>query len=68
MTIILADGYWMDDQHQFFGKRISLGDWDGIEDEKDENIFYYLEGAPILGKHGEFVITNYEYERELHDL
>lgn len=59
MKIILADGYWKDDQHQFFNKRVSLGDWDGLEDEKDENIFFYLNGEPPIGDHGDFVITEF---------
>lgn len=32
-----------------------------VDEDEDENIFYYLEeGEPILGEHGDFVITSFE--------
>ena len=40
------------------------GTWDGIEDAKDEAIFFYTEGKPIIGDHGDFVVTSaavYDY-------
>ena len=39
------------------GMTVALGSWDGEEDAEDERIFFYLDDAPPLGDHGEFVIT-----------
>jgi hypothetical protein len=26
---------------------IALGEWDGVEDQEDEGIFYYMDGEPL---------------------
>jgi hypothetical protein len=39
---------------------VSDGEWDGLEDAKDERIFYYTDGDPVMGNHGEFVIDKAE--------
>lgn len=54
---VQANGYWIDGNEPFTGMTVALGEWDGIEDAEDESIFYYLDGAPALGQHGDFVIT-----------
>lgn len=54
---ITANGYWADNNEPFTGMTVALGEWDGIEDAEDERIFYYLEGKPAVGNHGEFTIT-----------
>ncbi len=54
---LTVNGYWLDDNKPFTGMTVALGEWDGIEDVEDEGIFYYLDGTPVLGQHGDFVIT-----------
>lgn len=60
MTLFICDGYWHDDGKFFHGVIVSDGDWDGIEDAKDEQIFFYTDGEPVIGDHGEFVIEHAE--------
>ena len=60
MTLFICDGRWHDDGKFFHGVIVSDGDWDGIEDAKDEQIFFYTDGDPVMGDHGEFVIEHAE--------
>ena len=58
----LCHGYWKptvwNESKQYFTDMVVCdGVWDGIEDAEDERIFFYLDDAPPLGDHGEFVIT-----------
>ncbi len=42
--IIYIDGYWIvDPEKEFMGYKCMIGEWDGKEDAKDEDIFYYFE-------------------------
>ena len=54
---IRVNGYWKDDKSPIIDRIVTPDVWDGYEDEEDEDIFYYLEGSPILGDHGDFVLT-----------
>lgn len=60
MTLFICDGRWHDNNETFQGVIVSDGDWDGIEDAKDEQIFFYTDGEPVIGDHGEFVIEHAE--------
>ena len=60
MTLFICDGRWHDNNETFQGVIVSDGDWDGIEDAKDEQIFFYTDGEPVMGDHGEFVIEHAE--------
>lgn len=60
MTLFICDGRWHDNNQTFQGMVVSDGDWDGIEDAKDEQIFFYTDGEPVIGDHGEFVIEHAE--------
>lgn len=60
MTLFICDGRWHDNNETFQGMVVSDGDWDGIEDAKDEQIFFYTDGEPVMGDHGEFVIDHAE--------
>jgi hypothetical protein len=60
MTLFICDGYWRDNNQTFQGMVVSDGYWDGIEDAKDEQIFFYTDGEPVMGDHGEFVIDHAE--------
>jgi hypothetical protein len=60
MKLYVCDGHWVDNEQPFSGMVVSDGEWDGLEDAKDERIFYYTDGEPVVGDHGEFVITNAE--------
>lgn len=60
MTLFICDGRWHDNNETFQGMVVSDGDWDGIEDAKDEQIFFYTDGDPVMGDHGEFVIEHAE--------
>jgi hypothetical protein len=42
-----CEGYWMDDPENIFSVRIALGEWDGLEDDEDQDIFYYMDGEPL---------------------
>jgi hypothetical protein len=53
----ICNGYWKDTKENFIGMVVSDQEWDGLEDAKDERIFYYTDGFPVPGDHGEFVIT-----------
>jgi hypothetical protein len=61
MKLYNCDGYWKDTKESFTNMIVADGDWDGIEDAKDERIFYYAdENQPIVGDHFDFVITSAE--------
>jgi hypothetical protein len=57
---VSASGFWTDNGEPFEDMRVALGSWDGIEDAEDEDIFFYLDGAPALGDHGDFYIEKVE--------
>jgi hypothetical protein len=54
---VQVNGYWVGNSEPFEDVTVALGDWDGVEGADDESIFFYLNGAPIIGNHGDFVIT-----------
>jgi hypothetical protein len=54
---IEVNGHWNDTKQPFYGMWVTEDTWDGVEDEHDEEIFYYMDGAPIIGDHGDFTIT-----------
>ena len=61
MKLYYCDGYWKEDNEPFHYMVVADGVWDGIEDAKDQRIFYYTdEVLPVIGDHGDFVITNAE--------
>jgi hypothetical protein len=31
----------------FMDVKIALGDWDEVEDEEDDSIFFYMDGEPL---------------------
>jgi hypothetical protein len=55
MKTYSVNGFWHDDGARFDGYIVAAGVWDGVTN--DDDIFYYLEGAPVLGDHGEFTIV-----------
>ncbi len=58
--IITVTGHWVDDLSNKYTVAVSLGEWDGVEDEADLNIFYYTDGEPLkVGDTiaGDFVVT-----------
>jgi hypothetical protein len=60
-TIKTIEGHWQDDPATRYCVNVSLGSWDGIEDEKDRDIFYYMDGEPLrVGDviANDFVVTN----------
>jgi len=60
MKLFNCDGYWADTKERFNNMIVSDGEWDGLEDAKDERIFYYTDGDPVMGDHGDFVIDKAE--------
>ena len=60
MKLFVCDGYWIDTKENFNGMVVSDSEWNGVEDAKDEQIFYYTDGEPVVGDHGEFVINHAE--------
>ena len=58
-----CEGYWADEPERIFTVKIALGEWDGIEDEEDDSIFYYMNNEELnLGTNLSegFVITEIE--------
>ena len=63
METINVEGYWKEDPETRYWFKVSLGSWDGYEDDKDRDIFYYTDGEPLnIGDTiaGGFVVTNRE--------
>jgi hypothetical protein len=58
--LYLCNGYWTDTKEPFHQRVVSDGSWDELEDAKDERIFFYTDGLPMVGKHLDFVITEAE--------
>ena len=61
--VINVEGYWQDSPDTRYWVNVSLGSWDGYEDEKDRDIFYYMDGEPLnIGDviADNFVVTNRE--------
>ena len=61
--VINVEGYWQDSPDTRYWVNVSLGSWDGYEDEKDRDIFYYMDGEPLnIGAviADNFVVTNRE--------
>ena len=44
-TIVEIEGHWIDEPARVFTVLVSLGSWDGVED--DQRIFYYMDGEPL---------------------
>ena len=62
-TVINVEGYWQDSPDTRYWVNVSLGSWDGYEDAKDRDIFYYMDGEPLnIGDviADNFVVTNRE--------
>jgi hypothetical protein len=57
MKTYICDGYWNDTKESFFGMIVADYEWNLIEDAQDEKIFYYTDGLPVIGNHGEFTIS-----------
>lgn len=63
MTLYVCSGYWKDEpseRSRFEQMIVSDQEWDGLEDWKDEKIFHYTDGNPVIGDQGDFVITEAE--------
>lgn len=56
--LITIEGYWKDDPESHIRATCQIG----LDiTENDDYIFYYFDdNEPILGDHGEFIVTNYE--------
>ena len=50
-------GHWRDEPDTEYSVLVSLGAWDGEEDEADGNIFYYTDGEPI--KVGDIIANDF---------
>jgi prolyl 4-hydroxylase len=47
-TTKTCSGYWEDEPTRTIsGVRVALGEWDGVEDAKDESVFYYMDNEPL---------------------
>jgi hypothetical protein len=42
-----VEGYWEDNPEDVFTVKVAYGSWDEVEDDEDQSIFFYLDGAPI---------------------
>ena len=57
------EGYFLDNPNHIHYVNISLGSWDGIENQADQDIFFYMDGEPLqVGEAiaGNFVVTSIE--------
>ena len=41
--VVYIDGYWLDTKETFSNYKCVIGEWNELEDEEDESIFYYFE-------------------------
>ena len=60
-----CEGYWTDEPEHIFTVKIALGEWDGVDDEEDNSIFYYMDNEKLeLGTNlaDGFVITGIDGE------
>ena len=55
--IITVTGHWTDDPSNKHTVAVSLGEWDGVEDETDRGIFYYTDGEPL--KVGDIIASDF---------
>jgi hypothetical protein len=58
-----CEGYWEDEPNNIYPVTVALGEWDEVEDYEDENIFFYMDGEPLVVGAivaDSFVITNIE--------
>jgi hypothetical protein len=56
-----ANGEPVDDY--IYTARAAIGEWNGVEGEDDDAIFYYFDDNPnlsIIGNHGDFNVVGYE--------
>lgn len=44
---VTVEGYWQDEPSRIYTVLVALGEWDGVEDEADRDIFYYMDGEPL---------------------
>ena len=42
-----CEGYWEDDSESIFTVKIALGEWDEVEDDEDQEIFWYTDKHPL---------------------
>ena len=56
LKIKTVDGHWIDET-TVYTVNVSLDSWDGQEDEKDRDIFYYTDGDPI--KVGDIIANDF---------
>ena len=56
MKLYICKGYWKDTKEEIDGVTICSTSNDDVV-ENDDDIFYYAIGVPVLGDHGDFVIT-----------
>ena len=64
----VCEGYWEDEPNNIYSVNIAMGDWDGKEDYEDEQIFFYMDGEPlVIGAvvADSFVITSVEETEKL---
>ena len=57
MSLYYCTGEWKSGE-QFDCVIVSSGSWNGKCDTDDEQIFFYTDGLPVLGDHGDFTITD----------
>ena len=53
----LCNGYWKDNKENFYGMMVSDQEWDGLEDAKDEKIFFYTDGEDV--KVGDVIASDF---------
>lgn len=44
---VTVQGYWQGEPSRIYTVLVALGEWDGVEDEADRDIFYYMDGEPL---------------------
>jgi hypothetical protein len=60
MALFICTGHWVDTTERFDQMVVSDCEWDGIEDAKDEQIFFYTDGDAVVGDHGDFIVESAE--------
>jgi hypothetical protein len=44
---VSVEGHWEDDPENTSTVKVALGEWDEVEDDEDQSIFYYMDGEPL---------------------
>lgn len=45
--VFIVEGYFLDNPNHIHYMNVSAGEWDGIENHADNDIFFYMDNEPL---------------------